>query len=714
MGELSMCSRRLVLVLSLVGLAACAGGTEREVTGTESGGGEVSGIWIRETGDGSGDRTDLAIGTVRGEAANRVWACEVRPRRPSIVLQRGTLTGDRIVWDAVHGGVPDYRVSRSGDRLRVEVQFPGAQPTTYSRGSWSSLCPALEDTRIFVLFTMTGGPGARLTSATSTLPCAGSPIVGQRYGGCPRGPFRYSLQASNGLSATDVGGWLDSPAASMRRIYSIGFHYNNVLNRYLVGANFEDVSNVGGRIAIRDGNGQVAERGATLPTVPSVRVTTPQGAPVVGATVHFRIVEGDGTLATEFGPTRLFAVLTDSNGVASTGRWTIGIVPGPNRLTASALDMVDSPVAFTATGTEDRLVRVAGGRMFTCALSAASRLLCWGSSLHRPLMADLYRPSEADGPLVLATVSAGRDHACGLRRGGQALCWGVNDVGQLGRATPGNSGWPDTVATALRFSSIVAGGQHSCALDSDGRAWCWGNNTAGQLGDGTTVRRPTPVAVSGGRTFVELSLGSFHSCGITAAGAAFCWGRNAPDFSMSNGGALGDGTIVNRTVPTLVSGGFNFAHIAAGAFATCGIERGGATRCWGDNQDSRLGTTSTAGAVLAPTLVRGNTTFTRLAMGEGHACGITAGGALQCWGDNVFGQVGIGTSGAVVSTPTAVTGSFVQVATGSFHTCAAISGDAQVLCWGLNDWRQLGVNAPGSFAVPTPITTERAVQPPVP
>src|SRR5262249_43088664 len=77
--------------------------------------------------------------------------------------------------------------------------------------------------------------------------------------------------------------------------------------------------------------------------------------------------------------------------------------------------------------------------------------------------------------------------------------------------------------------------------------------------------------------------------------------------------------------------------------------------------------------------------FTRLAVGSQHACGLLASGEIRCWGDDNFGQVEGGHSGAMRS-PTPVTfagahpDAFTSIAAGGSYSCAI--GDGQLWCWG--------------------------------
>ena len=78
--------------------------------------------------------------------------------------------------------------------------------------------------------------------------------------------------------------------------------------------------------------------------------------------------------------------------------------------------------------------------------------------------------------------------------------------------------------------------------------------------------------------------------------------------------------------------------------------------------------------------------YTALAMGELHTCGLRADGAVVCWGNDDYNQV----SGAPG-------GSFVHIAAGAHHTCA-IGEDGAVACWGNDEYNQASGTPTGEFA----------------
>src|SRR3990172_7861780 len=82
-----------------------------------------------------------------------------------------------------------------------------------------------------------------------------------------------------------------------------------------------------------------------------------------------------------------------------------------------------------------------------------------------------------------------------------------------------------------------------------------------------------------------------------------------------------------------------------------------------------------------------------IATGWRHTCLLTGNGGVECWGYNLSGQLGDGTT-LNRGTPAFVAGLASNVAavdggSGSAHTCAVTSAGG-VKCWGFNTFGQLG------------------------
>jgi alpha-tubulin suppressor-like RCC1 family protein len=317
--------------------------------------------------------------------------------------------------------------------------------------------------------------------------------------------------------------------------------------------------------------------------------------------------------------------------------------------------------------------------------------------------------------LAFQAVSAGRTHTCALTTGGNAFCWGANDFGQAGRSgivdygslgAPARIFYPTPipVTEGLTFSAITAGGFHSCGLTVAGAAYCWGFNGYGALGSGNYDDSWRPVAVTGGHSFVSLDAGTQHTCGITAAGSAYCWGSNSS-------GQLGSSGVKSSANPLLVGGGISFASLSAGGSHTCALTAGGIAYCWGENAGGQLGVGNEVTTSATPLPVSGELVFASIAAGESHTCGVTRARSMYCWGWNLDDQLGNGVSSTPSWVPVAVASSlsFSTAAAGSAHSCA-IDTAGSVYCWGQNLKGQIGIGSITGdlFATPQRVDTNLA------
>lgn len=335
---------------------------------------------------------------------------------------------------------------------------------------------------------------------------------------------------------------------------------------------------------------------------------------------------------------------------------------------------------------------IALGDRHTCAITTAGALKCWGSNSNGQLgdgsNADSLTPVDVVGlSSGVVSVGAGAFSTCAVTQQGAAKCWGANVYGQLGDGTTTQQMTPtQVVGLTSGVKSITGGDNHTCALVVGGKVMCWGYNYHGQLGAGAGPDSSTPVQVSNLTSAVSVDLGPSHSCALTAAGAVMCWG-----FNMY--GNLGNGTQDAQNVPTQVSGlTAGVKAVSAGDNHTCAITDAGGVKCWGWNMFGQLGDGTTQNRntpVDVSGLTEGVTSI--VAGGAPHTCAITNGGGVKCWGNNNAYSVGDGTRAARY-VPTDVLGLAAGVTSlatgGGLHTCALLS--TGIKCWGSNGSGQLG------------------------
>ena len=192
------------------------------------------------------------------------------------------------------------------------------------------------------------------------------------------------------------------------------------------------------------------------------------------------------------------------------------------------------------------------------------------------------------------------------------------------------------------FVAVSAGWQHSCAVRADGRVVCWGRDEYGQAS-------PTEGK------FVVVSAGWQHSCAVRASGDVECWGSDEYGQASPPEGEFVDVSAGERhscAVRRVINHLALLRAADAGETVAPGSEyAGGGIECWGSDEYGQA-SPPPGGA------------FAAVSAGAAYSCAVRS--YVTCWGTDGYGA----------SRPRGLT----AVSVGKDHSCGRIDG--RVECWG--------------------------------
>ncbi|MCD1260078.1 S8 family serine peptidase [Paenibacillus athensensis] len=394
------------------------------------------------------------------------------------------------------------------------------------------------------------------------------------------------------------------------------------------------------------------------------------------------------------------------------------------------------------------IVRIAAGGSHSLALKGDGTVWGWGEGTQGQLgngnNSSSRVPVQISGISQIKAIAAAPSgsHSLALKTDGTVWAWGSNNFGQLGNNSSVDSRVPIQVTSLANIALVAAGGNYSLALKNDGTVWVWGNNSLGSLGDGTTSHRYTPVPVSGLSNIRSISGGGSHSLALSGAGNLYAWGYNA-------NGQVGNGTVANVFSPVMVKANVapavSLISPSGSQAAPTSVSVAKPTVSWSQTDDvgtvfsaSQIQILNEAGTtVLVDTTVNQNTTAgtgnwtaagdlpasqnlqvrvrvndgstwsawstaawfkitlaltggPMLSGGDAHTLQLKADGTVWSWGDNLYGQLGDGTTTAKTR-PAQIPNltSIVAISAGNYHSIA-LKNDGTVWSWGYNTTGNLG------------------------
>ena len=329
----------------------------------------------------------------------------------------------------------------------------------------------------------------------------------------------------------------------------------------------------------------------------------------------------------------------NQNGVTGQGT-TSGNIGDESEEMGDDLPVIDLGAGRTAT-------EISSGSYHTCAILEDGSVKCWGKGGSGRLgignssnmgdganeMGDYLPAVDLGTGRTAISISSGNSHTCAILDSGVVKCWGLNTYGQLGQGHnyPIGDGYgledgiqchptlnePTDRECLARMGDglpavdlgddrtavqISAGHSHTCAILDNGSVRCWGSNGIGRTGLGTGSGNtgdssgemgdnlPT-VDLGSGKKASSISAGYSHTCALLNDLSVACWGGNgegalgigSTDHVGDSSGEMGD-SLQAADLPTTTS-----SSVIAGFYHSCGIMEDGTVRCWGQDDNGRLG-----------------------------------------------------------------------------------------------------------------------------
>ena len=195
---------------------------------------------------------------------------------------------------------------------------------------------------------------------------------------------------------------------------------------------------------------------------------------------------------------------------------------------------------------------------------------------------------------------------------------------------------------------------------------------------------------------------------VTACGTS---GVFAPtDASVVADATNTDASVADADASAVDASTVSPLSISSGKYHTCALLEGNSVKCWGFNGSGQLGLGDTSnrgdnanemGDKLPKVDLGTGRTAKAISLSVHHACAILDDDSVKCWGQNIYGLLGLGDvkgrgesaneMGDKLPKVDLGTGRTAKaISTGYLHTCALFD-DNSVKCWGYNGHGELGL-----------------------
>ncbi len=356
------------------------------------------------------------------------------------------------------------------------------------------------------------------------------------------------------------------------------------------------------------------------------------------------------------------------------------------------LEIVNEKIVQISEGTNHLLLLSESGKIYSYGDNVYGQLGDGGTLGKTNFISTVVSVSEGNILENIIEVSAGNRFSLALTNSGKVYAWGINGQMQLGNNLMQDSWYAIMQQDLNNIEKIDAGYYHSSAIDQQGDVWTWGNGKAGELGNYANDNYAKPQLV--GKNIIETNTNNIvieeqETFSLTSIFNTFNLYEEkdsnivyeSKDTSKvtvnSNTGEIvaiseGKSTVIAKEVVTNKIGVVQVRILKQGTF--------------GENNNLRIEPKSVTSGK--------------------HTLLLKVDGTVWTYGQNTYGQLGIGTQ---VSIDNPVKINFdegvkiVDIACGEEHSMA-LDNNGNVYVWGRNNYYQLGNSVDTYKTIPTKLT----------
>jgi alpha-tubulin suppressor-like RCC1 family protein len=232
---------------------------------------------------------------------------------------------------------------------------------------------------------------------------------------------------------------------------------------------------------------------------------------------------------------------------------------------------------------------------------------------------------------------------------------------------------------------VRAGHGHTLGIKTDGTLWAWGKNDSGALGDGTFVNKTVPTLISSTTDWENISCNLSRNIALKTDGTLWAWGLNSPALGLG----FDYSGVTYITVPTQLGTDTNWKSAVVGTGHNLALKTDDTLWAWGGGNSGQCGNGTTTNNFM-PTQVGTDTDWDAIEADGQTSFGVKTSGTLWAWGKNNYGQLGNNTlDNMLIPTQITTDNNWKSVST-SFGSTSVLKTDGSLLTWGFNYYGQLG------------------------